>query len=315
LIRRGAINGGADWLESFEVTEVIRERGYAKGVKGIYGGKPIEIRSDAVVLADGGHSILGRPFGFFNDDPQTIFVGARGYFDGVEGLVQGLVEEHYPAEIFYPGGYMWLFPMGGKKANVGIYIREANLRKGTMRLEEYFDWWRDNTKIGKARLGNAKLVSEIKGWRLPTCRKVGEYYDNGILAVGDAASHINTYSGGGFDYAMKGAQVAAQTLAEALEKGDLSKEALSIYKERDEELNNGLFILNSAVSDKICCDPETYMRFTKYAQTIDGYPDINQYKAYVWFMLMELEVDMLEEYGLDLSSLMPKSGDEESVSH
>ena len=308
LVRRGAINGGVDWLERFEVTEVIRERGYAKGVKGVYDGKEVEIRSDAVVLADGGHSILGRPFGFFNDDPTLVFIGARGYFDGVEGLEQGLVEEHYPAPIFYPGGYMWLFPMGEKRANVGVYIMEKNLKKGNRRLEDYFDWWRDNTKIGKERLGGATLQGEIKGFRLPTCREVGDYYHNGILAVGDAASHINTYSGGGFDYAMKSAKVAAETLVEAFESGDFSKEALSVYKERDAAINNGFFILNAAVSDKLCADPETYMRFTKFAQNMEGYPNLNQYQAYVHFMILELGVDLLEEYGLDLSSLMGQKG-------
>ena len=202
--------------------------------------------------------------------------------------------------------------MGDKRANVGIYIRERNLRKGNMRLEDYFGWWRDNTKIGKERLGEARLTSEIKGWRLPTCRCVGDHFGNGIMAVGDAASHINTYSGGGFDYAMKGAKVAAETLVEAFESGDFSKEALSVYKERDIELNNNLFILNAAVSDKICCDPETYMKFTEYAKTMDGYPNINQYKAYIWFMVMEQEVDLLEEYGLDLSAMMPSSSDDSS---
>ena len=308
LVRRGAINGGADWLENFEVTEVIRERGYAKGVKGHYGGQEVEIRSDAVILADGGHSVLGRPFGFFNDNPDLVFIGARGYFDNVSGLVQGLVEEHYPAEIFYPGGYMWLFPMGGKLANVGIYISERNLMNGNRRLEDYFTWWRDNTKIGKERLGDAKLLGEIKGWRLPTCREVGDNYGNGILAVGDAGSHINSYSGGGFDYGMKSGQVAAQTLIGAFEDGDFSKERLHEYKERDAAINNTLLKLNAAISDRVCPNPETYERFLEFAVTLPGYPNINQYMAYISFMVQVEQVDLNKEYGVDLSAMGGMAG-------
>ncbi|MCL2163493.1 MAG: geranylgeranyl reductase family protein [Oscillospiraceae bacterium] len=304
LIRRGAINGGADWLENFEVTEVIRERNYAKGVRGFYGGKTIEIRADAVVLADGGHSILGRPFGLFLEDPDLIFIGARGYFDNVKGLVQDFVEEHYPAEIFYPGGYMWLFPMGGEKANVGVYISEKNLQRGNRRLEDYFTWWRDNTKIGKERLGEARLLGEIKGWRLPTCREVGDNFNNAILAVGDAGNHINCYSGGGLDYAMKSGVAAAETLVEALKSNDLSKEALSVYKDKRSVTMDALYRLNSAVRDKLCCDPETYERFLAFSRQMPNYPNNNQYAAYIGFLTQVQKVDLMGEYKLDLRAMV-----------
>jgi geranylgeranyl reductase family protein len=303
LVRRGAVNGGADWLENFEVTEIIKERNYAKGVRGIYGGKTVEIRADAVVLADGGHSVLGRPFGLFMEDPDLVFIGARGYFDNVKGLEQDFVEEHYPAEIFYPGGYMWLFPMGGERANVGVYISEKNLQRGGRRLEDYFTWWRDNTKIGRERLGEARLLGEIKGWRLPTCREVGDNRNNGILAVGDSGNHINCYSGGGFDYAMKSGVAAAETLIEALKTGDVSKEALSVYKAKRSATMDALYRLNAAVRDKLCSDPETYEKFLAFARTMPGYPNINQYAAYIGFITQVRKVDLMKEYRLDLSAM------------
>jgi digeranylgeranylglycerophospholipid reductase len=303
LVRRGAINGGADWLENFDVTEVIKERDYAKGVIGTYGGKTVTIRADAVVLAGGGHSLLGRPFDLFMENPDLVFIGARGYFDGVKGLVQGLVEEHYPAEIFYPGGYMWLFPMGGEKANVGVYISEKNLQRGNRRLEDYFSWWRDNTKIGRERLGGARLLGEIKGWRLPTCREVGDNVNNGVIAVGDAGNHINCYSGGGFDYGMKSGQSAAETLVEALKKGDLSKDALSAHTKKASANMNTLYRLNAAVRDKLCSDPETYERFLTFARSIPGYPNVNQYSSYIAFLTQIQKVDLARDYGIDLSAM------------
>ena len=303
IVRRAALNAGADWMENCEAVEVIRERNYAKGVRAVYKGKMIDLRSDVVVLADGGHSILGRPFGFFNDDPELVFMAARGYFENINGIEDGIVEEHYPDKSFYPGGYMWLFPEGHKKANVGVFITSKNLQNGNRRLEDYFSWWRDNTKIGKERLGEAKLVGEIKGWRLPTSRCVGKVHDNGILAVGDAGSHIQCYSGGGFDNGMKSGKAAAKALVEAIEKNDFSKESLGNYKTYDEEENNFMLKLCSAVRENVCPDPETYETFLEFARQLPNYPNNNQYMAYIAFMTKYQNIDLLEKYGIDLRLL------------
>ncbi|MCL1895206.1 MAG: NAD(P)/FAD-dependent oxidoreductase [Clostridiales bacterium] len=318
ITRRAALNAGADWLENCEAIEVIRERGYAKGVRAIYKGKLIDIRADAVVLADGGHSTLGRQFGFFNDDPEMVFMGARGYFENVNGLLENVIEEHYPAKIFYPGGYMWVFTMGPNIANIGVFITEKNLRDGKMRLEDYFDWWRDNTKIGKERLGEARLLGEIKGWRLPTSKEVGKVHGNGILAVGDAGSHIQCYSGGGYDTGMKSGRAAAKALVMAIEKDDFSKESLSVYEKFDAEENNFMLKFCYSFRKEVCPDPETYEEFLDFARELEGYPNNNQYAAYVAFMMMHKEVDLMEDYGVDLEEHIKRyeaTGEQSSGGH
>jgi flavin-dependent dehydrogenase len=185
IVRRAAVEkAGVDFREGFEVTDLIMQRGYVKGVKAFYDNKEIEIAADAVILANGSHSEQAMKLGFITQDPDLVFIGARAYFKGVRGLPRTIFEEHYPEKIFFPSGYIWLFGEGDDIANVGVYITESNLEKGGRRLEDYFWWWRDNTKIGQERLGEATLIGDIKGWRLPTCNKVGEYFGNGVLAVG-----------------------------------------------------------------------------------------------------------------------------------
>jgi len=303
IIRRSALNAGADWLENCEALEVMRERNFAKGVRAAYKGKLIEIRADAVVLADGAHSTLGRPFGFFNDDPELVFMAARGYFENVNGMEDGIIEEHYPEKIFYPGGYMWIFNEGNKKANIGVYITSTNLQKGNRRLEDYFSWWRDNTKIGKERMGEARLAGDIKGWRLPTSRQVGDLYGNGILAVGDAGSHIQCYSGGGFDAGMKSGRAAAKALVEAIEKDDFSKESLKVYKEYDAAENDFMLRFCAAIRENVCPNPETFENFLSFARMLPGYPTNNQYLAYIAFMTKALGIDLYERYGIDLRKM------------
>ncbi len=57
IVRRGAIRGGADFMEDYEVIDLIIERGYVKGVRGLYRRKCMDIRADAVVIANDSHSM------------------------------------------------------------------------------------------------------------------------------------------------------------------------------------------------------------------------------------------------------------------
>ena len=86
LVHQNAVKSGVDCLENFEVTEVIMERGQAKGVKGIHNGKLVTIECDLVVLASGSHSMIARDLGFYEEDPHFVYYGLRGYYEGIRGL-------------------------------------------------------------------------------------------------------------------------------------------------------------------------------------------------------------------------------------
>lgn len=53
--------------------------------------------------------------------------------------------------------------------------------------------------------------------------------DDGAVLVGDAATFINPFTGEGVFFALRGAQLAAQAIGEALARGDVSRHALSGY--------------------------------------------------------------------------------------
>jgi flavin-dependent dehydrogenase len=57
-------------------------------------------------------------------------------------------------------------------------------------------------------------------------------YGNRLLLVGDAAGFINPLSGEGIYYAMASGQIAAEIIAEALEKKQVTPEFLSRYQTR-----------------------------------------------------------------------------------
>ena len=238
IVNKAALKTGVDYLENFEATEVLTERGQATGVRGIYDGKVVELEADLVVLANGSHSMLSRQMGFYEEDPDYVFYGIRGYFDDVEGLPDA-IEFHYPDEMFMPAGYIWLFPLGGKKANVGVFITERSLQKTGKTMEELLWWWKDSTKFGKERLGNARIVGKIKGWRLP-CGKRRPVHGAGVIAVGDAGNMIEQLYGGGIPHAMVSGVCAARMAAEAVSANDFSENVLKSYEDYVEaELGSG----------------------------------------------------------------------------
>jgi geranylgeranyl reductase family protein len=292
IVRRGALRGGADFLANFEVVDLIIERGYVKGVRAVYEGKRVEVRADAVIIANGSHSMQARQVGIFNEDPDLAWYGARAYFDGVKGMDSRCIEEHLPHGMFYPAGYMWVFPEGGEVANIGVFITETALIKSGMRLEDFFWWWRDNTKIGKERLGEAKLLGEIKGWKLPSCRKLGNNCVNGAIAVGDAGNGIECFTGEGFNEAMQCGKIAAAVMADAIKKNDLSAASLSVYSQQAGDKLNGYYGLMGAVRDHIATDPAVYSNFLAYSRALPGYPNLGVIDIWLKYMKEELKLPL-----------------------
>ncbi|MCL2530133.1 MAG: geranylgeranyl reductase family protein [Coriobacteriia bacterium] len=241
IMNKAAVNSGIDYLENFEATKVLFERGQAVGVRGIYNGVVVELEADLVVLADGGHSMLARQCGFFEENPDYVFYGIRGYFEGIRGL-SDVIEFHYPHEMFMPAGYTWIFPLGKTKGNVGVFITETALNNTGMTIEELLWWWRDTTEIGGLRLGEATQIGDIKGWRLPS-GKHQPIHGAGVLAVGDCANMIEPLFGGGYPHAVTAGVCAAKVAREAVDANDFSKEFLGKYVEYvNEALGSGYAI-------------------------------------------------------------------------
>lgn len=238
IINKAALKQGVDYLENFEATEVLTRRGQAVGIRGIYGGKLVELEADLIVLANGSHSMLSRQMGFYEENPDYVFYGLRGYYENVRGLTD-VIEFHYPHDMFMPVGYIWIFPEGKTRANVGVFITEKSLQKTGMTSEELLWWWRDNTKLGKERMGEAVEIGKLKGWRLPSGMHQ-KIYGAGVIAVGDAANMIEPLYGGGLPHAMIAGVCAAKIAAEAVSAGDFSEQFLAKYKEYvDNDLGSG----------------------------------------------------------------------------
>lgn len=267
IIRRAAVREGARFIENFDVRDLIIRHGKVIGVKAFYKGQMIEEYADLVILANGSHSMEARKLGVFNEDPETLWMGARGYYENVRGL-EDLIEFHYPFPDLYPAGYMWVFPEGDDIANVGVFITAEALCKSGMKIEDYFTRWRDETKLGNERLGDARLIGDIKGWRLPSCWKTGQMYSKGCVMIGDAASSIEPFMGEGFFTALSSGRAIGKFLGKQLKEGPLTEELMEYAQQSYAKDMDKFYSVMGGMRNYGVNTPETFTRFTDYALSI-----------------------------------------------
>jgi len=126
-------------------------------------------------------------------------------------------------------GYGWVFP---KKQHLNIGIGEfeslTNKSRGKTNLKEVYKNYIQLLKETKIIPDDLK-IGRIKGAALPL-RPLSKTYTDRCLLCGDAAGLINPVSGEGTYYAMSSGEIAARTIADALEAGETDERFLSMYQ-------------------------------------------------------------------------------------
>jgi digeranylgeranylglycerophospholipid reductase len=123
-----------------------------------------------------------------------------------------------------PGGYIWIFPKGGARVNVGLGIcMRGNYPNPKTQLY--------NTAFKKP-IFEGSLVLAAGSWFDPVRRPLDNMVSNGVMLVGDAASLVNPIHGGGIGPSMLSGYFAGQQIVEALGKGEPTKEALWGYNKK-----------------------------------------------------------------------------------
>jgi geranylgeranyl reductase family protein len=278
--RKKAIEEGAEMVEDVWVYDLIKEDGFVKGVKAKYQGEYVEIRAKMVVGADGAHSIIAKKIGMFPDEDKTVAVVGRCYYEDVD--MESYNEIHFDQNVI--PGYVWVFPLKNKMANVGLgFNRDLYLESGK-KLEEYLDEWIESSPYGQ-RLRGKRRVGEFRGWRIPSGSQAKENYAPGCILIGDAGSMVMPLTGEGIGPALVTAKMAAELITNALEKNDFSAKMLESYpKLRDAKYSakyDSILTLEDAFRDadavnyfvhQIIDSPETKAAFQKqwYFESYEG---------------------------------------------
>lgn len=174
-------------------------------------GKTLTIRGRVAVIATGFNPGLLEKLGLGRYKDYAI--GAQGE---VEAPHIGEVEVYFGD--MAPGFFTWLVPAGQDKVRAGLITRVnpgLYLKKWLAELQN------------AGRIVTADVPIRYGGIPLkPLSRTYGER----LIAVGDAAGQVKPTSGGGIYYGLLSADIAADTLHEALDDDDLSARRLAKYE-------------------------------------------------------------------------------------
>lgn len=230
VIQQQAVESGAQFEQAL-VKGPLMENDHVAGVRAQLNGDVKELRSKIVVGADGVTSVLSRslrPKEQQHVDSHRA-VALRAYIHDIEENPHEV--EFYLYDEILPG-YAWIFPAGKNTANIGLGMRLDVFRDENYNLKEMLQQFMEMPQI-KRRLKRGGELDGIKIWQLNFgSQKDLQFAYDGALLVGDAAGFINPLTGGGIHNGMISAELAGQTIDEALQAGDTSLQKLKIYEQR-----------------------------------------------------------------------------------
>ncbi len=285
IVRRAAVRAGAEFQDNFDVTELIIRRGKVCGIKGYLKNKFVEVEADAVIIANGSHSMLARQLGIFNEDPSLSMFAARGYFTNLPPeLKPGTVFQFYlPEEIpnyekakkTMSFGWITAHDTPGN-GTLGMVIPIETIEALDMSLEEVFNWFVNHSKNGQRFFKGAKLVDELKGWRLLGSTEAQKNYARGALLVGDACSQAECAHFYGIPVGMMSGKLAAALLDDIFTTGDDSEESYARFHKIVGDKFNGQYAFYSQFRQLVHADIENVNKMNEFAKTFPGVPEYSK---------------------------------------
>lgn len=173
-------------------------------------------KSKLVIISDGINSKMASCLGLKTmKHPEDIAWGieleVRAPALGKPKMFEYYVGNHAP------GWKTTYSPRGGDNAAIGVYVRRCGKD-----VTPYLNTWVERFKKLKG-LKELEVVRRLSGGD-PIVTIPNEYITNGIMVVGGAAGQS------GIGYAMRAGQICGDIAADAIRKGDVSKNVLLEYR-------------------------------------------------------------------------------------
>jgi digeranylgeranylglycerophospholipid reductase len=216
-----AARAGVDVYTKTTATGLIMKDGRVAGVKVERLGVEKEIEANIVIGADGVESKVGRWAGIDTTlKPSDIE-------SGIQYLMTDIDIDEENVEIFMghqnaPGGYVWIFPKGPGRANVGIGLLGSKIKDGARPVDFL------NAFVEK-RFPTGKII-EINYGGIPVSGGQIDLYRAGLMLVGDAGHLSNPVTGGGIKNGLWSGELAGLNAAQAVREGDFSEKSMKRYQ-------------------------------------------------------------------------------------
>ena len=234
-----AETAGCDLATGVRVDDLIRENGRIKGVIA----DEDELEAQSVILADGVNSLLAQRSGFKKElQPSQVAVGVKEIIKlPIERINDrfGLTDDQGAARLFV-GNVTNGIPGGGflytnrDSVSLGLVVNVEAIAGQKEQLPQIMEDFKSHPEIAPLITGGqtveyaAHLVPEAGLAPMP------QLYNDGALMVGDAAGLVINagYLVRGMDLAIASGEAAAQTVIDAKEKGDFSRNSMKAYQGR-----------------------------------------------------------------------------------
>ena len=226
ILLRRARHAGARVEEGARVTDVTRDqRGRVTGVVAQAGnGAQRQIQSSVVVGADGLRSVVGRRLGLVRTRRWPRRIGLVSHYRRVAGM-RGMGEMHVDAH-----GYLGLAEVGHEVINVAIVLPASRSAEISGDRERFFKSWIESRPHLAVRFREAEQVSAVRATG-PFNSVARRAYAPGAALVGDAADFFDPFTGEGVYAALRGGEIVAPFVIEALRaNGDGGLAALRAYE-------------------------------------------------------------------------------------
>lgn len=215
-----AVKAGAAVQANTFVSGLLKDtNGYFNGVKGEFMGNKFEEKARIVICATGAESpIRNQALGVFS---KVTLVDSCIQYEMTNVDVVSDMIHIYLSNVLAPRGYVWVFPKGEHRANVGLGIIPQD-KKPSSYMQEFLKL---HPEIAKGS------IIEVNAGCVPVGGLVKDMVANGFILCGEAANHVNPIHGGGIKEAVISGQMAADVIAECLRNNDVSKKALNKYND------------------------------------------------------------------------------------
>lgn len=220
---RHAGRSGVEVREGSRVEHFERERDGTYRIEILPAGE--RVRARALVGADGRNSLVARRLGLRRKEPHHRRWAVMAHYEGV------VTPPGHGEMIVTPYGYCGLNPLPEGLCNVCIVVdpRRPEWRiPGRRDLESFFDAAISRVPATRRRLLGARRAGPFLATGPMACRTSGVVAD-GALLVGDAAGFFDPFTGEGIYMALRGGEMAAETLAECLRRDRLDAADLRPY--------------------------------------------------------------------------------------
>jgi len=221
LLFDAARKAGVECHEGWRVVNLIREGGSVAGVVADCGGQSRSFTASVTIGADGRNSVVARRLGLFAWHRTHRKVALLRRFQVQVDV--GNVGQVYLGKT----GYCILNPQGRGVLNAGVVLDQQNLPLHQAWEKVMCDLFAAYPRV-REMLKGARPVNASRVLGPLACRATRVAGD-GFLLVGDAAGYYDPMTGEGVYQALRGAELAAETVAEALSNRGPTATALGRY--------------------------------------------------------------------------------------